>query len=119
VSSDNPKVNVIAKLIADTFAKTGYVSVLSAEYGDGDMSYVIVDGSYDLEELAAEIIKEVVGPDLIVNAQADILDDAARDLGWFGAQGNLIHPDTANAGLSACIKAVRDKADRLRKGEKE
>lgn len=49
--------------------------------------------------------------------QAEVLRTAAHDLGWFGAQGNLVHPDTAWAGISACSEALRAHADRIERGE--
>lgn len=43
--------------------------------------------------------------------EAKLLRQAAHDLNWFGAQGNLIHPDTAWAGVKACITALENVAD--------
>lgn len=115
--SDNPKVKSIARLILDTFANEGYARTVRDDNEETCLDYVEIDGTFDLEELAEAIIKEVVGPTLIVNAQADALDEVAVDIGWFGAQGNLIHPDTASAGITACRTAIKEKAATLRKGE--
>lgn len=43
--------------------------------------------------------------------EAKLLRQAAHDLNWFGAQVNLIHPDTAWAGVKACITALENVAD--------
>lgn len=43
--------------------------------------------------------------------ESKLLRQAARDLNWFGAQGNLIHPDTAWTGVKACITALENVAD--------
>lgn len=53
----------------------------------------------------------------IAKAKAEVLREAAKDLSWFGAQGNLIEPDRAWAGVTACMDALRSKADRLERGE--
>lgn len=57
--------------------------------------------------------------EMIAKAKAEVLREAAKELGWFGAQGNLIEPDTAWAGVSRCMSALRDKANRIERGESE
>ncbi|UOD80336.1 hypothetical protein [Paenarthrobacter ureafaciens] len=37
----------------------------------------------------------------------------AQDLGWLGAQGNTVNPDTAWAGISTCRDILRKEADRI------
>jgi len=49
----------------------------------------------------------------LAQEKAKLLRQAARDLNWFGAQGNLVHPDTAWAGVKACITALENQADTI------
>jgi hypothetical protein len=49
----------------------------------------------------------------VERAKADILREVARDLLWFGAQGNLVEPDTAWAGVTACQDALNAKAESI------
>lgn len=46
---------------------------------------------------------------------AQALRQAARDLSWFGAQGNTVEPNTAWAGVQACMNALNYKADEMEK----
>lgn len=50
----------------------------------------------------------------IANAKAEVLEEAARDLSWLGAQGNTVEPNTAWAGVCACITALGNMAKRIR-----
>ena len=45
--------------------------------------------------------------------KAETLRQAARDLSWFGAQGNTVEPNTAWAGVQACMNALNYKADEM------
>lgn len=47
-------------------------------------------------------------------AAAEAYEYAAKGLEWYGAQGNLVHPDTAQAGVQACIKTLNNLATELR-----
>lgn len=46
-------------------------------------------------------------------AKVEALRDAAKDLEWLGAQGNIPHPDTSWQGVLACKKALQAKADQI------
>lgn len=53
---------------------------------------------------------------LFAQAQAEALRQAARDLGWLGAQGNTVEPDTAWAGVCASRRAIEYKAAAIEAG---
>lgn len=44
---------------------------------------------------------------------AELLRQQARGLSWFGAQGNTVEPNTAWAGVQACMTALNRKANEL------
>lgn len=46
-------------------------------------------------------------------AKVEALRSAARTMSWFGAQGNLVNPDTAQAGVAACIGVLESCANQL------
>ena len=48
-------------------------------------------------------------------AQADALREAARDLSWFGAQGNTLDHLCAWDVVQTCMKAIESTADRIEK----
>lgn len=64
--------------------------------------------SMDLDALATEV------QGMLRVARAEALEEAAKGLGWLGAQGNTVEPDTAWAGISAC----REILERLAKEER-
>lgn len=68
----------------------------------------------------ASIRPPAIEPDIALalkKARANVLREAANDLSWLGAQGNMVEPDRAWAGVSACMEALEAKADRLERGE--
>lgn len=48
-------------------------------------------------------------------AQANALRQAARDLSWFGAQGNTLDHLSAWDVVQTCMKAIESTADRIEK----
>lgn len=51
-------------------------------------------------------------PDVIAE-----LEKLYSDMGWFGAQGNLVNPDTAWAGVTACREVIKDRINELKAGQ--
>lgn len=61
----------------------------------------------DCARAIARAALEAAAPLLMAGA----LREAARDLSWLMAQGNLVEPDTASAGIRACMDALNRIAD--------
>lgn len=51
------------------------------------------------------------------NSVIEELERLYRDMGWFGAQGNLVNPDTAWAGVTACREVIKDRINELKTGQ--
>jgi hypothetical protein len=78
----------------------------------GDVSKSVIDPDNIYAQHRAHVAEALAV--VVQEKQAEALEEEARGLGWLGAQGNLVEPDTAMAGVSECRRMMRATAARLR-----